>query len=406
MKNKPNTNGFVLITSLMVLFLLTILSLAGVHLSVLDIKTASNYKINKQALYNAENGIEVGQALLKKIHIEESKNNTDYFNNSPSWYVTLDQTGKVVNNKGDVVNASFKPNEHINFDTKVCMLLNSATNEVCCYGDSDLNPNTPDQVFWTGSIDLSKGVPVYEIESIGYHKSKVGEIKASQTVTDRYYMHNGLSLPNAALYVNGDLISHGTPQSLIGEGEPTRPIQCNGKDIIGTNDTVNDFMGNFNICGMLPCDQNQPNIIDNAPPYPVEDLIDLLRPNAELITGSSHAFSQNPTDIGKVYYYSGDIMINNLTGYGIILIDGNFTIGGGLGWNGLIVVRDNLVMNGGGNNQIVGALIVGGDVTGNGNPDVYYDCDLADKLRDRVRVVERMGWRHVKEIPDIVYEEI
>jgi len=391
---RNNQDGFVLLTTIMVLALLTMMGFAGIQLTCIDLKIAGNYRQMKAAFYNAEAGIEIGQSLAKAIHEHQEINNNDYINNPGAWKVTFNDNGQFIDNHGNVLSIGFSSSP-MEFTGTITLHVDPGTGDVRCFGDHDDNPVTPAYMFWATPADRSKGRPYLRICSIGYYPNKMNLSSSRQIIEIEVQPIVEFQLPEAALYVNGTFVSHGTPQSLLGEGDPSRWTPCNGMDIIGTNPSVNDFTGNYNICGLLPCDANQPDIIDDAPPYPVDALIESLKPYAETITGSDYAFSPNPSGSDKIYYYNGDITINNLTGYGTIIIQGSLTVGGGIGWNGMIIVSDNLTMNGGGNNQIHGSLIVGGDVTGNGNPDVYYDCDLVLQLQERHKKYVRTYWKQI-----------
>jgi hypothetical protein len=62
-----------------------------------------------------------------------------------------------------------------------------------------------------------------------------------------------------------------------------------------------------------------------------------------------------------IEYVNGDLSLNgSVTGYGILVVTGTFSAGGNVGWNGVILVVGQGVMNvsGGGNNSYNGAVVV------------------------------------------------
>ena len=78
------------------------------------------------------------------------------------------------------------------------------------------------------------------------------------------------------------------------------------------------------------------------------------------------------------------LKIQNGTGYGLLAVDGDLTLGGGFNWYGLILVNGTLTLNGGGGPNsinIYGAILAHQTVGINGNVDIVYDsCEVANAL--------------------------
>ena len=92
----------------------------------------------------------------------------------------------------------------------------------------------------------------------------------------------------------------------------------------------------------------------------------------------------------------GGLTIQNGTGYGLLAVDGDLTLGGGFNWYGLILVNGTLTLNGGGGPNainIYGAVLAQQTVGLNGNVDITYDsCEVANALLSTGLPV--VSWKH------------
>ena len=73
----------------------------------------------------------------------------------------------------------------------------------------------------------------------------------------------------------------------------------------------------------------------------------------------------------QITVVKGDLTLSSGgTGYGILVVTGNFTFSGDWGWRGVVLVigQGNLQENGGGNNEFDGAMLVAKTLDGAGNP--------------------------------------
>ncbi len=71
-----------------------------------------------------------------------------------------------------------------------------------------------------------------------------------------------------------------------------------------------------------------------------------------------------------------ELNINNLTGYGTLVVRGDLVLAGNVNWYGLIIVSGDIKISGNGNN-IHGAIVADDVAQLNGNIDIYYDtCEI------------------------------
>ncbi|MBI4364183.1 MAG: hypothetical protein HY568_02030, partial [Candidatus Latescibacteria bacterium] len=88
----------------------------------------------------------------------------------------------------------------------------------------------------------------------------------------------------------------------------------------------------------------------------------------------------------KVVHVAGDLdLSSNNTGAGVLIIDGDFKMGGTFNYNGVIIVLGDLDIVGGGNaKQVVGGIMVQGTLTGttnvNGNVKLLYSSAMINQL--------------------------
>ena len=87
--------------------------------------------------------------------------------------------------------------------------------------------------------------------------------------------------------------------------------------------------------------------------------------------------------------------MNNIDGWGILVVDGDLTLSGNVNWKGVIFVSGDLVLNGNANDQIWGSVMVGGSVTTNGNPEIYYNCEDMDEWIAQFSTWQRKWWRQL-----------
>ncbi|MBM2833996.1 MAG: hypothetical protein HW406_1157 [Candidatus Brocadiaceae bacterium] len=89
------------------------------------------------------------------------------------------------------------------------------------------------------------------------------------------------------------------------------------------------------------------------------------------------------------------LKLQNVTGYGTLLVKGDLTLGGGFTWYGLIISSGTLVLNGGGSGiNITGAAMSVETVSINGDMNIKYDsCMIDNSLNNQSLNVIR--WREI-----------
>jgi hypothetical protein len=93
---------------------------------------------------------------------------------------------------------------------------------------------------------------------------------------------------------------------------------------------------------------------------------------------------------------NGELTLDNISGYGTLLVDGDLKITGSFDWHGLILVTGTLTLSGGGNavKSISGAVYANNTVSYNGNIDIQYDsCAIANSVTGWP--LQPLSWKQV-----------
>lgn len=119
----------------------------------------------------------------------------------------------------------------------------------------------------------------------------------------------------------------------------------------------------------------------------------------ELVPGTiSQLVAGTPTQDGMVTVYCpGNLTLSGgAEGAGLLAVDGDLDITGGLQWTGIVLVRGTVrFTGGGGNDRIVGSMVVGGDATLTGTIDLLYSSEAIGMARLRLLYLGVVAWREV-----------
>lgn len=396
-----NEKGFsVLLLALMVLLVMTALGSAMLMTSQREIKSVNKLTLSTQAFYSAESGValaiaEINNGSLAEFNavIEDMK-----LGNAPT--------------DGIMLYDSDYPSLNMRFDTKIEFL----GADPICYGDIDGDFDYEQDTFSNfitahQNSEVSERIagkhfwPVLKITSTGRDGNNPNDLfkYAERNVQVQIRLEPSFEFPQAALTLNGNLTGHGQPNAIVGEGHPDEVEHCSVSDIVGTNPTVNIYDGDTDLCedppgsGTFETCTDSPEIVDDAAPYPVARVISILRTMATTIDLSNG--DKYNGDSNTIYYHEGDAgPVNNLEGRGILVINGTLDVGGNIDWDGLIIIAGDMTSNGGGAdiNYIHGSVIVGGNATLNGNPDIFFDCDYLLELWESTGKFHKLWWQEIK----------
>ncbi len=353
---KGNDDGFILVVALVLLVTLTLVGTTASIITSTDIKIGGNFRESQEALQVAMAGAEHGREVLRALN--EASADKESF--SDELAARVGGNAALEGYVGDDV-----------------PLVSSAI------GDFTYD------VFLTN--DLAEGSTIQADNNNRVHITSVAK--------DSTNAFNA----SARIEIEVDYVSVPVVSPLYAKDNVTlngNAMSVNGNDRCGALAALPPIY-NFSIPGDVSVTiLNGGSDTEPDPPGPIQGPLDIdilsyvnsLENVAVIILKQD----QNNTDFGSstdyVAVYSdtsnppntGGLMIQNGTGYGLLAVDGDLTLGGGFNWYGLILVNGTLTLNGGaGPNQttIYGAILAHETVGLNGDVDIFYDsCEVANAL--------------------------
>ena len=354
-----NQNGSIIIVVMLILCLLTIIGTASIRTSITERRISTNMLIAYMNFYAAESGIAVGPLWA---HYDSNYPESEWSN--------IDFVGNGGGNLPNGTKYDFEVYPKTGVDPS------DGDTKVVRYGDEDGD--------YLNELNYTVGSPSIEVISDGTHTGRGGlsRIKATFQFAPIFMM------PDAALRLHSNLNGNGVSGSILGEGESggsCAPVADIMYDVAGG---IIEYGGNLGddpvieqSSGMYPIPLIKPFIMKRT----TVEIVGSNNINESLIITSS----ENP----GVIYILGDAKTTNLSGYGILFVDGNFEFAGSLDWHGIIIVNGDMTFSGGGTKSIYGAVIGGGDAIAlNGGVDITYDCNVLSDLHDKFSSYRMTSW--------------
>ena len=203
----------------------------------------------------------------------------------------------------------------------------------------------------------------------------------------------------SVVYSKGDVTGNGSSLTISGNDSCSQETALS--PIYTKDPATTNLNGNPTLSGSPSTPQHGTLDID------IQSLIDSLMPSAT----TTLTEDQNGTTYGSTSNYvtvysdtdnpsnSQGLKLQNVTGYGILLVKGDLTLGGGFSWNGLIYATGSVTLNGGGGAgiNVYGQIYAGTssvtDVTINGGNTLGYDsCKVKKALASQAFKV--VSWKH------------
>lgn len=360
--------GFMLVAALTLMTALTLIGTTAYLLSSTDIKVGANFRNSQQVLQVAMAGGERARELLRQENLSSGDSSTfsDELNKSArkgnnnsldGYTASTDDTPIATGTIGGIAYSTY--------------LSNDAADGVSNVTDS--NKKVMLTTLATKSSDNSKAVV--------------------QTVVQLY---TGLTSP-AAVYSKGDVTGNGS--SLTIQGADECGVESALAPIYTKSPAVTSLNGSPTLTGSPSTPQT--GSLDLG----IAGMISSLKGSAAytLTADTNNATYGSSTSYTMVYSNTSNppnvngLKLNNVTGHGILLIDGDLELGGGFTWYGPILVTGSVTLNGGGGGINVHGQILSGtstltDVTINGGNVIQYNsCDLKKAFAGQPLVV--LNWK-------------
>ena len=368
--------GVVLLIGLLVLLALTLLSLTAFLATTTDLKITSKILNTGEAAFlclpKRESRKPVpasGTMLREAIKItDDSPTSADW-----QYYIgTTDNVTTFFNYNG--ANRVSSIQAALDYTVRIKHATNAA-GEILYYGDSDgdgideKNTVVGENIYEVTSLGRSGAsqktivmeicrVPLPNIQSAVYVEANT-EIKGNATVSGSDACGEG-SLP--AIVAPSEDIQITTQGSAYVEGEDP-PIRYDGTDM-----DIETMIDKFKYLAFS----------DHKYDYTYD------------VTMTSWNLPSN-----EVFYFNmhgNDLKITaQVTGSGILLVEGDLELAGGFIWDGIVIVTDSVRFTGGG--TINGALIAGNhvdadvEITITGNPGIYYCSSAIEDADEKQRKI-------------------
>lgn len=369
-KRVGNERGVILVAALVLLSVLTLIGTTAYIVTSTDIQIGRNYRSSQQVLEVASAGAEHGR---QKLLVDNTgSTNPDSFKDE---LAGVDGSNNALEGYTDPPSddTPLVPSTTLGDYSYIVYLTNDAFDGVLNKANDVNNRVLITSVATSARGDYAKVEQevtngIVPIPSPVYAKGNITGNGANLTSDGRD--HGSCSPPGddtAPFYTKSPATTtlNGSPTL---NGDPNTP-QSGNLDI-----DIQSYIDSLNCCGIttLTGDQNNETFGDSS---------------------DFRSWHAQPSTSPPM---NGEIKIQNSTGYGLLLIDGDLELGGNFNWNGLIIVSGTVRFNGGGNQiNIKGAILANDTVAINGSIDIqYYSCYVLDSLPP-VTVMSTASWKQV-----------
>jgi Tfp pilus assembly protein PilX len=359
--------GFLLVAALTLLSALTLLGTTAYLLSSTDIKIGGNFRNYQMALHVATAGAERARQALRVENVSstDSGSFSDELNSA-----TRKGANGVLNGYITATDDQSIANGNLNGISYVAYLTN-------------------DSADGTSNITDTNGKVMITSIATGSDGSKA----IVQTVVGLY------SLPPspATVYSQDNVTLNGSSINISGANacDPSSSLA----PIYTVDPATTTQNGSPGLTGTPATPQHGTTSID-LPTY-----AEALRGSATTILTSDQSGGTFGSSSNYVTVYSdataqadGELRLNNVTGYGILVVKGNLQLAGNLNWTGIILVTGIITSSGGGSNSknIIGQVYAGssalGDSTISGSVTIGYDsCKVKQALASQAMKVS--SWK-------------
>ncbi len=421
----------VLVTSLIFLAILGILGTTAYLGTTTDLKISANYKTSLQAFYASGAGLEEARARMRLLpsnpnHIKDPVSGYNpmwsaYILTSASWQTSDDPfydsnlTNYIPHSSSQTSNAIMVNSlqSNISYFAKIRykteydaeQLGHTPTSAHYYDGDGDTSTHTaasPGNMIYYGFANPSSPTTGTQFTTSGSTHYKpvqivtgYGTIYGSMQIVETEVIFYPGPPIQAALYAKGNVTGNGNAMTVTGDdncgvGAPLPPVYT-------LSPAATTLVGNPTMAGTPPSPVTGPVGVN------ITEYVTNLKSTATVFIPSD----QNGTTYGSSSNYTvcysntsspynvGGLKLQNVTGYGLLLIEGDLVLAANVNWSGVILVTGVLTLNGGASGiNIRGAVLANQTVTINGSLDIRYDtCNINSALYDQTRKV--VSWRQI-----------
>jgi Tfp pilus assembly protein PilX len=351
--------GLVLIAVLCLLAALVLVGTTAFIVSSTDVKVVSNYKTGQTALQVAMAGTEKAREALRAANA--SSTNTSNFS---------EELAARVGANG-VLNGYTSSTDDSALASSSTLVSGYSYNAYLTNDSSDGASSTAD----------SNGKVVITSVATGPNNAKAIVTTTVQLYTFStsspavVYSKDNVTLSGSSLTINGNDGGScgGGNLSTVYTLDPATTTQNGNPGLSGNPSTPQHGNTNINLQGLV--DQFKPGANYT-----------LTADQSGATYGSSSSYVTVYAD-AEATQADHELRLNNVTGYGILIVKGDLQMAGNLDWHGIIIVTGILKSSGGGSNgkNIQGQIYSGssalGDTAISGNIDIAYNsCEVKKSL--------------------------
>jgi len=421
----------ILATILLMLPVVALLGAVAITITTTDVEISGNYKATVRAVAAAEAGLEEARARLIGSAADATFAGDPAANPNATWtsYILTTNTWHTPNDPHyDAARTNYVPTTASRTNTTIT--VNSLQTAITYWvklrhkreydaeqaghtvavphyydGDGSTTPHTaaaPGSLVYYGYGNPATPTKAVQFTAAGATAfqpvamlTAYGSSGGSGSALQIEVVHDpGPPLP-AVIYSRANFTGHGSSMTISGLD------QCGVAPAIGSVYTLapgtTSWSGSPTLLGNPSTPQSGAMDIDIA------GYITRLKAGATVVTTD-----QNGTNFGSASAYvtvysnttnpvnAGGLTMQNGTGYGLLLVQGDLVMGGGFVWNGLILVSGNVTFNGGGGAANIRGAILGGSFESvNGGVDLGYDsCKIKEAFRRMPLRV--LSWRELE----------
>jgi hypothetical protein len=465
-RRSKTERGTALLIAIFSLLLISAVAMGLIVVSGTESSIDANYKTATQVYYDARAGLEEGRGRLSSksanpLTAAGFPNASTLLNPGQVWYITNPAAGETVDPK--TVSSTYGDTE---YQPEWGTPLSSAT--VAPYMPSiPMLAGTPNAPYkWvriTGTTEKSANLDVNgdgvkdATTPLVYDGAQVLlSTQPTTSLTYPVYTVTALAVtPNGGQRIEQYLTATKTlnlnfpsPLTLAGSnvtfsGANSNPYQMNGTDgsgspppVAGCNPNPTTSLPAISVTDSGGSTANKSAVIAGIPrpthytgaglptpsvsdsftltpnlssPASLNQLVQTITQNADLVINGNATPANLPAAMSAtnpmMVVVNGDFsMTGNFTGYGLLVVTGNFAYGGTTGWKGIVLVigsgTTTFLGKGGGNNEFDGAIFVasikdatghllpsfgnvGFDISGGGGNGVYYNSCWVSNAQQR-----------------------
>lgn len=426
-----NENGMVLPIALMFLTIIALLGGTAVMVTTTELKIGANHKTAELAFHAAEAGLAEARARLRfpssdPNHIGDPVSGYDsmwsaYILTSGTWQTSNDPyyDGNLRNyipTTASQTNTSIQTNSlqstilyfvRVRHKREFDAEQVGHTTTSAHYYDGDGNTeshsaSSPGNIIYYGYGNPASPTIPTQFTTSGSTVHKPVEIITAYGIcgTGVQIIETEIARPpsppiSAPLYANGNVTGNGSALTISGDD------YCGSGTSLPPIYTLSPATTTLNGSPVLTGTPVVP--VSGSNPVDIPAYLDSLK-GAAGVTITADQTGVNYGDAGNhtICYSStsdppnvGGLKLQNVTGFGVLLVEGDLVLGGGFSWSGLVVCTGLMTFNGGGDGvNIQGAVLSNQTLAMNGGLDIQYDSCLINTATN-TQPHKILRWRQI-----------